>query len=323
MRVLLTGVAGFIGYHVANCLLRRGDEVLGVDNLNGYYPVALKRDRLQQLAGSRLFAFKQLDVASRDLPDVLADQGNFDAILHFAAQAGVRYSTENPFAYVEANVAGQTAILELAARLPGRPPIVYASSSSVYGSSDTVPFKEADRADKPVSVYAATKRAGELMAQAYASLHGVRATGLRLFTVYGRFGRPDMAPWLFSDAILSGRPISIFNGGDMRRDFTHVDDIAAGAVAALDRIVTVPEQTEPIYNLGRGAPVMLFDFVKAIEKAAGKDAVIEMKPAPPGDVSQTFADTSLAARDLGFAPQVDLQDGISDFVSWLRDYRQA
>ncbi len=326
MRTLLTGAAGFIGYHVAGRLLARGDEVFGVDSLNSYYAVALKHDRLKQLQQNKNFAFMHLDVADRELSSKLGNQGSFSAIVHLAAQAGVRYSTENPFAYIDANIVGQTAIMELASHLPARPPVIYASSSSVYGSSESVPFKENDRADQPVSIYAATKRAGELLARAYASLHGVHSVGLRFFTVYGRFGRPDMAPWLFADAILSGKPISVFNGGDMRRDFTHVDDIATGVVSALDVIVGQPDRVASVYNLGRGSPIQLLDFVQAIEHAVGKPAVINLKPhpppPPPGDVSQTFADTTLASIDLGFAPKVDLRDGIADFVSWLRDYKR-
>jgi len=322
MKVLLTGCAGFIGSHIARALLARGDKVVGLDNLNDYYPVRLKRDRLAGLAAFPAFTFREMDIVQPDLNAALGSEAEgIEAIMHFAAQAGVRYSTENPLAYVEANVGGQVAVLELAAHLPGRPPVVYASSSSVYGASETAPFAETARADRPVSVYAATKRAGELMAHAYASLHGVNATGLRLFTVYGRFGRPDMAPWLFSEAILAGRPINVFNGGDMRRDFTHVDDIVAGALAALDRIAAKPADTAPVYNLGNGAPVMLPDFIAAIEAAAERQAIIEYKPAPGGDVPLTFADISLAARDLGFAPRVKLEDGITDFVGWLRSYR--
>ena len=321
MKVLLTGAAGFIGYHSARRLLDRGDEVLGVDNLNDYYPVALKQDRLAQLNGRNGFRFLRCDVARRDSVDALAaEAAETDVIVHLAAQAGVRYSIENPFAYVESNVTGQVAILELAARLPKRPPVVYASSSSVYGAEEEVPFREEARADKPVSVYAATKRAGELLAHAYGAIHGIGSTGLRFFTVYGRYGRPDMAPWLFTDAILRGKPISVFNAGNMLRDFTHVDDIAKGVVAAADRIMAKPDETAPVYNLGNNSPVGLLDFIAAIERAAGRPAIKEMRPKPSGDVPRTFADITLAQRDLGFAPATRLEDGMADFVQWYRGY---
>ncbi len=216
---------------------------------------------------------------------------------------------------------GQVSILELAATLPSRPPVVYASSSSVYGAQESVPYAESARADRPVSVYAATKRAGELLAHAYGELHGIASTGLRFFTVYGRYGRPDMAPWLFTDAILAGRPIQVFDSGAMERDFTHVDDIVAGVVAAADRIATRPKETEPVYNLGNNSPVKLFDFIAAIEQAAGRKAIMEMKPRPKGDVPRTYADITLAQRDLGFAPKTQLADGIADFVGWFAAWR--
>jgi UDP-glucuronate 4-epimerase len=321
MKVLLTGAAGFIGYHTAHRLLERGDLVLGIDSLNDYYPVSLKHDRLALLGSQPGFQFQQLDTARRDLFETIGKQvADADVIVHLAAQAGVRYSVKNPFAYVDSNVTGQVAIFELAAKLAKRPPVVYASSSSVYGANETVPFSETARADNPVSVYAATKRAGELLAHAYGDLHGIRSTGLRFFTVYGRYGRPDMAPWLFTDAILKGNPISVFNHGEMQRDFTHISDIVDGVVAAVDRIAGDPAGTEPIYNLGNNSPTMLLDFIAAIEKAAGRAAIMEMKPKPSGDVLRTFADISLAERDLGFKPKTRLEDGIADFVDWFRSY---
>lgn len=324
MKILLTGAAGFIGYHAARRFLRRGDDVIGLDSLNDYYAASLKQDRLDLLGAEKGFRFIKLDIARPGLADAIGpDAADMDLIVHFAAQAGVRYSVENPLAYVEANVAGQVAILELAARLPKRPPVVYASSSSVYGASDVVPFVETARVDSPVSVYAATKRTGELLAHAYGDLHGVRATCLRLFTVYGPYSRPDMAPWLFTQAILSGKPISVFNNGRMQRDFTHVDDIVEGIVAAADRITTRPGQTAPIYNLGSNSPVMLLDFIAAIENAAGRKAIMEMRPKPSGDVLRTFADISLAERDLAFRPKIALKEGIADFVAWFRGYKGA
>ena len=321
MKVLLTGAAGFIGHHTAHRLLERGDHILGIDSLNDYYPVSLKHDRLALLGLQSGFQFQQLDAARRDLFETIGKQvADADVIVHLAAQAGVRYSVKNPFAYVDSNVTGQVAIFELAAKLPQRPPVVYASSSSVYGASEAVPFSETARADSPVSIYAATKRAGELLAHAYGDLHGVRSTGLRFFTVYGRYGRPDMAPWLFTDAILKGNPISVFNHGEMQRDFTHISDIVDGVVAAVDRITSDPAGTEPIYNLGNNSPTMLLDFIAAIEKAVGRPAIMEMKPKPSGDVLRTFADISLAERDLGFKPKTRLEDGIADFVDWFRSY---
>jgi UDP-glucuronate 4-epimerase len=319
MKILLTGAAGFIGYHAALRFLERGDEVAGIDNLSDYYSVELKKARLERLSAFGRFRFAAADIGDPAQLAAAAGAGGFDAVVHLAAQAGVRYSIENPFPYVQTNVAGQVAVFEQAARL-GRIPVVFASSSSVYGANEKIPFAEADRVDHPVSVYAATKRAGELLAHAYGETRGIASTGLRFFTVYGRYGRPDMAPWLFTDAILRGEPIQVFNSGAMERDFTHVSDIAAGVVAAADRILARPEATEAIYNLGNNDPVRLLDFIAAIERATGRTAKLEMRPKPAGDVVRTFADISLAARDLGFRPAVPLDEGISDFVDWFRAY---
>lgn len=318
MKIFLTGAAGFIGYHAAQRFLERGDTVVGVDNLSDYYSVELKKARLGRLAAFERFRFALADVAD---PAQLAAAGKdgFDVIVHLAAQAGVRYSIENPFPYVQTNVAGQVAVFEQAARL-GRIPVVFASSSSVYGANEKIPFAEDDRVDQPVSVYAATKRAGELLAHAYGETRGIASTGLRFFTVYGPYGRPDMAPWLFTDAILKGEPIQVFNNGDMERDFTHVSDIAAGVIAAADRILARPDATEPTYNLGNNNPVRLLDFIAAIERATGRQATLEMRPKPAGDVVRTYADIELAARDLGFRPAVPLDEGIADFVDWFRTY---
>ncbi|QPC87925.1 NAD-dependent epimerase/dehydratase family protein [Mesorhizobium sp. NBSH29] len=321
MKILLTGAAGFIGYHTTERLLARGDTVLGIDNLNAYYATSLKQARLALLERHPAFAFLELDVAQRDLAAILGDRvSDVDLIVHLAAQAGVRYSVENPFAYVDSNVTGQVALLELAAHLPKRPALVYASSSSVYGAAEAVPFTETARADSPVSVYAATKRAGELLAHAYGELYGLKTTGLRFFTVYGRYGRPDMAPWLFTDAILKGNSIDVFNHGVMQRDFTHISDIVDGVVAAADRIVSNPDGTAPLYNLGNNKPVALLDFIAAIEHAAGRKAKMVMKPKPAGDVLQTYADIALAERDLGFRPKTHLADGIADFVQWFKTW---
>ncbi len=318
MRILLTGAAGFIGHHAARRFLERGDSVLGIDSLTDYNPVALKRARLAQLDPFERFRFVEADVAApAAVEDAIGDAG-FDAIVHLAAQAGVRYSVENPLAYVHANVAGQVSMFELAARLGV--PIVYASSSSIYGANGKVPFSEDDRVDQPVSVYAATKRAGELLAHAYLETRGIVSTGLRFFTVYGRFGRPDMAPWLFTDAILKGRPITVYDDGEMERDFTHVSDIVSGVVAAADRIVAAPGDTRAIYNLGNNRPVRLMDFIAAIETAAGRKAEMVMKPRPVGDMVRTCADIERAAADLGYEPATRLEDGMADFVDWFRGY---
>lgn len=319
MKIFLTGAAGFIGYHAAQRFLERGDTVVGVDNLSDYYSVELKKARLGRLAAFERFRFALADVADPAQLAAAAGKDGFDVIVHLAAQAGVRYSIENPFPYVQTNVAGQVAVFEQAARL-GRIPVVFASSSSVYGANEKIPFAEDDRVDQPVSVYAATKRAGELLAHAYGETRGIASTGLRFFTVYGPYGRPDMAPWLFTDAILKGEPIQVFNNGDMERDFTHVSDIIAGVVAAADRILARPDATEPTYNLGNNNPVRLLDFIAAIERATGRQATLEMRPKPAGDVVRTYADIELAARDLGFCPAVPLDEGIADFVDWFRTY---
>lgn len=318
MRILLTGAAGFIGHHAARRFLERGDTVLGLDSLTDYNPVALKRARLAQLDPFERFTFVEADVADPAALDGAVGSAGFDAVVHLAAQAGVRYSVENPLAYVHANVAGQVSMFELAARLGV--PIVYASSSSIYGANGKVPFCEDDRVDEPVSVYAATKRAGELLAHAYLETRGIASTGLRFFTVYGRFGRPDMAPWLFTDAILNGRPITVYNDGEMERDFTHVSDIVSGVVAATDRITSAPENARPIYNLGNNRPVRLMDFIAAIENAAGRKAEMVMKPKPVGDMVRTYADIEHAAADLGYRPATRLEDGMADFVDWFRGY---
>lgn len=319
MHILLTGAAGFIGYHAAAALLARGDHVTGVDNLTPYYDLRLKQARLDNLRQDPGFRFVEADCADEHAFAAIADSAGFDAILHLAAQAGVRYSVENPLAYVDANVRGQVVVLEQAARLGL--PLVFASSSSIYGANEKVPFEEGDRVDAPVSVYAATKRAGELMATAYASIHNVRSTGLRFFTVYGPYGRPDMAPWLFTDAIRAGRPIDVFNNGDMERDFTHVSDIVSGVVAALDRAIDRSQPLAPVYNLGNNNPVRLMDFIAAIERAVGREAIKVMKPKPAGDVLRTYAGIDLAQRELGYNPKIRIEDGIADFVAWFRTWR--
>ncbi len=321
MKAIVTGAAGFIGFHTTKALLQQGWTVIGLDNLNDYYSVALKDARLQQLLNHDSFRFLKVDIADKkQLEDAVGHEKNIDVIVHLAAQAGVRYSIENPSAYVSSNVEGQVRILEQALRYSNKPPVVYASSSSVYGANTKVPFSEDDRVDNPVSVYAATKRSGELLAHSYAHVHGLKTSGLRFFTVYGPWGRPDMAPWLFTDAILADRPIKLFNYGKMQRDFTYIDDIVAGVIAVVKRILEQPEQTEDLYNLGNNKPVELLDFVHAIEKATGKKAVTELQPMPPADVPRTYADITRASRDLGFSPTTNINDGMQKFVDWFRGY---
>ncbi|KYO49930.1 NAD-dependent epimerase/dehydratase family protein [Tistrella mobilis] len=330
MTVLITGAAGFIGSHVASLLLDRGEEVLGIDDLNDYYDPALKRARLARLEGRAGFAFRRLDIADRAAIEALRDHlPRIDRIVHLAAQAGVRYSIEAPHSYTRANVEGHLCLLELARHLPGLVHMVYASSSSVYGANRQLPFSEADRVDTPLSLYAATKRAGELMAHTYAHLYALPLTGLRFFTVYGPWGRPDMSAWLFTDAILKGRPIRVFNEGRMQRDFTYVDDIAQGVVAALDTPPTpagggagddgVPHR---VFNLGNNAPVALGDFIRAIETATGREAVKILEPMQPGDVPATYADIDRARSLLDFAPRTPITTGIPRFVAWFRDYHR-
>ena len=330
MRVLITGVAGFIGFHAAQALLARGDEVIGIDNLDPYYSPTLKEDRLAELAkaaGGRL-RVERCDFANEAALDAALGDDQFDAVLHLGAQAGVRYSIENPRAYARANLIGHLNLLEVArARRVGH--FVYASSSSVYGQAGEGALSTTQRTDHPVSLYAATKRADELMTESYAHLYRLPATGSRFFTVYGPWGRPDMAAWLFTAAILEDRPIAVFNGGALRRDFTYVDDVIAGVLAALDRPAADDHAVKPggsvsphaIYNLGNGRPQELDRLIVLIEKACGRSARREMRPMQPGDVSATFADIADAARDLGYAPATPIEVGIPRFVDWYRRYR--
>jgi UDP-glucuronate 4-epimerase len=322
--ILVTGTAGFIGFHVARRLLDRGEQVVGIDNLNRYYDPRLKQARLSQLEGHRNFAFRRLDLADRNAAAGFFDEhAGLTAIVHLAAQAGVRHSLSDPFAYVDANLGGHLAILEACRRLKRLQHLVYASTSSVYGSNQKLPFAVGDRVENPVSLYAATKIADELMTKAYCHLFGLPATGLRFFTVYGPWGRPDMSAFLFTRAILAGEPIQVFNGGEMERDFTYVDDIAAGVVAALDRPPSIGPG-EPLahrlYNLGNSRPVHLMHFIETIERACGMKAIVEMAPMQPGDVMATFSDIELTTRDLGYRPETSVEEGIPRFVAWYRDY---
>jgi UDP-glucuronate 4-epimerase len=320
MSILLTGAAGFIGFHVARALLDRGEQVIGIDNLNDYYDVRLKEARLDRLHAYPGFVFARLDVADRDgILAVVERYRDLRSVIHLAAQAGVRYSLENPYAYIDANVMGTLVMLEAARRIDGLTGITYASSSSVYGANRRQPFSVEDRVDQPVSLYAATKRSCELLAHTYAQLYGLPATGLRFFTVYGPWGRPDMAAYLFTSAILAGRPIKVFNHGKMARDFTYIDDIVAGTIAAHDR-PPADEVRHRICNLGNHRPEKLLDFIAVLERALGRVATKELLPLQPGDVPESFADIEASRRDLGFDPKTTIEDGLARFVEWYKEY---
>ena len=316
MTILVTGAAGFIGANVCRALRAQGRAVVGLDNYNDYYDPQIKRDRVAALCPD--VDLRALDLGDRDGVAALFDEFGFDRVVHLAAQAGVRYSLSNPHAYVDSNLVGFVNLLELC-RHRGVQHLAYASSSSVYGDSATPPFSEDQRIDKPRSLYAATKAANELMAYTYAQLYGLRATGLRFFTVYGPWGRPDMAPLLFSRAVLAGRPIEVFNHGKMRRDFTYIDDIVAGVIGALDH---PPQDTPPhrVFNLGNHTPVELERFIQVIEDAAGRPAQKVYKPMQPGDMVETMADTSRAHAAFGFEPATSIEIGLPGVVAWCRDY---
>lgn len=332
MRVLVTGVAGFIGFHAARALAARGDEVVGIDSLDPYYSPQLKRDRLDALraeAGDRL-RFVQCDFADEAALDAAIGDAPLDAVLHLGAQAGVRHSIDHPRAYVRANLLGHLNVLE-AVRARRIAHTVYASSSSVYGDAGEGALSTTRRADHPVSLYAATKRADELMSESYAHLYRLPMTGLRFFTVYGPWGRPDMAVWLFTSAILEGRPIAVFNGGQLRRDFTYIDDVVAGVLAALDRPPADDGAVKPggsgsphaLYNLGNGRPQALGRLIDVVEQACGRRAIRDLRPMQPGDVTATFADIDDAARDWGYAPATPIEVGIPRFVDWYRRHSRA
>ena len=316
MKVLVTGVAGFIGMHCAKRLLARGDEVIGVDNLSPYYSVQLKKDRVAQLK-HKAFAFRELDIADAKSLEELFEREKPQLVLHLAAQPGVRYSLENPAAYVQANVVGFANLLECCRRDAPRH-LVFASSSSVYGANPKLPWSEADNVDHPISLYAATKKSNELMAHVYHQLHGLQITGLRYFTVYGPWGRPDMSPLVFARALIEGRPIQVFNHGDMQRDFTYIDDAVEGTLRVLDKPASYA-----IYNIGNHAPVGLLDYIAALERAFGKKAKLEMKPMQPGDVKATYADTAALAKAVGFTPHTPLDDGLGRFAEWFKSYYGA
>jgi UDP-glucuronate 4-epimerase len=331
-KFLVTGAAGFIGFHTSERLLARGDTVVGLDNLNDYYSVQLKRDRLDQLVGRPGFSFYQTDLADPDAVAQLFERERFEAVIHLAAQAGVRYSIENPYAYVASNLVGFVNILE-GCRRGGVRHLVYASSSSVYGANKKMPFAVHDPVDHPVSLYAATKKSNELMAHVYSHLYGLPTTGLRFFTVYGPWGRPDMALWLFTDAILAGRSINVFNHGNMRRDFTYIDDIVEGIVRVADRVpapnpewsATAPDPASSfapfrVYNIGNNQPVELMRLIAVLEQQLGRKAELNLSPMQPGDVPETYADIDDLIRDVGFRPSTPIETGVERFVRWYRAY---
>jgi UDP-glucuronate 4-epimerase len=332
MKVYLTGCAGFIGMHCVQRLLARGDEVVGLDNLSPYYPVELKKDRLRRLEGAARFRFEHVDLADGEALARSFASARPDAVLHLAAQPGVRYSLENPAAYIQANLVGFANLLECCRRLPPLH-LVYASSSSVYGGNAQLPWSEADNVDHPLSLYAATKKSDEAMAHVYSHLFALPATGLRYFTVYGPWGRPDMSPTLFAHAIMRGEPLRVFNRGEMRRDFTYVDDIVEGTLRVLDD----PAQPDPafdraapdpstswapwrLYNIGNHEPVALREYIAVLERALGRKANLDLQPMQPGDVQATCADTARLRRAVGFAPSTPLEEGIARFTGWFKDY---
>jgi UDP-glucuronate 4-epimerase len=332
MRVLVTGAAGFIGYHVAERLLARGDEVVGLDNLNPYYDPALKQARLALLRAHERFSFERLDLVDRAGMDALFARGRFERVVHLAAQAGVRYSIENPHAYAESNLTGTLHVLE-GCRHNAVQHLVFASTSSVYGANTKMPFSVHQNVDHPLSFYAATKKANELMAHCYASLYGLPVTGLRFFTVYGPWGRPDMALFLFARNILAGKPIDVFNYGRHRRDFTYIDDIAGGVVAALDHVASAnpdwdgnaPDPATAaapyrLYNIGNNRPVELMHYIEVLERCLGRKAEKHLLPLQAGDVPDTWADAEELVRDVGYCPATPVEEGVKRFVAWYLDY---
>jgi len=321
MTYLVTGAAGFIGFHTAKALLARGEYVLGIDSVNDYYEVALKEARLAQLGAEKNFIFAHVDIADHEALAAAISGHSITRIVHLAAQAGVRYSIDHPRAYVHSNVAGHLNILELARHIGRVEHMVYASSSSVYGGRTDTPFLETDRCDTPVSLYAATKKADELFSHTYSHLYGIPQTGLRFFTVYGPWGRPDMAYWTFTQKILAGKPLPLFNHGDMLRDFTYIDDIVDGILRIVTRGHVRPmDVPHAIYNIGNNRPERLDHFVDVLEKVIGKKAVREYLPMQPGDVPATFADITAIHSDYGFEPTTDIGEGLSRFVGWYRQH---
>ena len=331
-KILVTGAAGFIGYHYCRSLLADGYDVVGIDNFNDYYDPALKHARLAELEGRPGFAFHTVDLADREAMEALFAASRFSIVVHLAAQAGVRYSISNPHAYVQSNLNGFLHILE-GCRAQQVQHLVYASSSSVYGANERLPFSVNDNVDHPISLYAATKKSNELMAHTYAHLYGIPTTGLRFFTVYGPWGRPDMAYFKFTKAVLEGQPIEVYNHGDMRRDFTYIDDIVDGMRGIMERIAHANDAWNPaapdagssrapyrLYNIGNHRPEALMDFIAVIERATGRSANMTLLPMQAGDVRQTYADIDDLRRDIGFDPKTSIDEGIPRFVAWYRDY---
>ena len=325
--LLVTGVAGFIGFHLCQRLLDRGDTVIGIDNINDYYDVSLKHARLDQLNGREGFTFKQLDLADREGMNQLFAEGNFERVAHLAAQAGVRYSLKNPYAYLDSNLVGFLNILE-GCRHSQIQHLVYASSSSVYGANKKIPFSVEDNVDYPVSLYAATKKSNELIAHSYSHLYNIPSTGLRFFTVYGPWGRPDMAMFIFTKAILEDKPIDVFNFGKMQRDFTYIDDIVEGVIRTLDRIPQSgenPQTTAPykVYNIGNNQPVELLHLIEVLEAALGKPAIKNFMLIQPGDVPMSYADVDALIQDVNFQHNTSIEVGVQRFVEWYRSYYQV
>jgi UDP-glucuronate 4-epimerase len=323
MPILVTGAAGFIGYHVSEALLARGEEVVGVDNVNDYYDVNLKKARLERLQKHNGFIFHRVDISDlAAMKDFAAGAGDLRRVVHLAAQAGVRYSIENPFAYVQANLVGHMSILELCRNQSNFEHLVYASSSSVYGGNTKLPFSVDDRTDTPVSLYAATKKADELMSHCYGHLYSIPQTGLRFFTVYGPWGRPDMAMYIFCKSISEGRTIQVFNNGDMKRDFTYIDDIVAGVIASLDNPpVSINDQAScRLYNIGNNSSEPLMRMIRLIEEAMGKKAKIDFQPMQLGDVKESFADINAISADLGYKSTTPIDIGVPKFVDWFKAY---
>ena len=320
-KIFVTGSAGFIGFHLCKTLLEQGVEVTGLDSMNQYYDVRLKEDRLQMLKQYPAFTFVQGQLEDRDLMLRMVKEGKFDAVVNLAAQAGVRYSLTNPEAYISTNLVGFFNILD-ACKQGEVGHFVYASSSSVYGTNTNLPFGEKDQVDTPVSLYAATKKADELIAHSYSHMFGLPTTGFRFFTVYGPYGRPDMALFKFTKAILAGEPIEVYNNGDMQRDFTYVEDIVRGIIALLDKSAALQPNRVPyeVYNIGNNAPVQLMEFVSAIERELGKKAQVVFKPLQPGDVQNTYADVTALQTDTGFAPATSLESGVKAFINWYKEY---
>ena len=320
MAVIVTGAAGFVGFHVVRALLARGERVVGVDNLNAYYSPRLKQARLDLLLADSGFTFRHADIADRDAMFALVDEHRDVArVVHLAAQAGVRHSMVDPFAYVTSNVMGHVTVLEAARRLPGLAHLVYASSSSVYGGNTKLPFAEADPVDTPVSLYAATKRADELISHAYGHLYGLPQTGLRFFTVYGPWGRPDMAYYGFADAIMRGKPITVYDGGAVKRDFTYIDDIVRGVLACLDA-VPGPGAMPRVFNIGNRRAESVLKLVALLEEALGRRAIVQTAPRPVADVSETCADLTEIEAAVGFAPSTPLEEGVPRFAAWFADF---